>query len=114
MSLTDETAPPAPTLTTEFIAFSELDAPGSSGPALEDAFRSRLGAVDAWPGFRRLEVWADARQPGRYAMVSWWASHDDFLTWFRSDDHRASHGRVPTGEDRPRAVTFRRFSVVAR
>jgi len=49
-----------------------------------------------------------------YAMVSWWDSAADFSSYMRSDDHRRSHQRIPTGDLRPRAREFRRYRVVAR
>lgn len=93
---------------------SELAVPVAGATALEEAFRRRLGEVDGWPGFIRLEVWRDPREPGRYLMVSWWNSRADFTAWMRSDAHKRSHGRIPTGELRPHAVRFDRYEVIAR
>jgi heme-degrading monooxygenase HmoA len=58
---------PAPPLRTDaFVAFSELTVPVGGRDDLEAAFADRLGAVDRWPGFRGLEVWADEQDPTRY------------------------------------------------
>ncbi len=93
---------------------SELEVPEAGVDALEVAFRNRLGEVDGWPGFRHLEVWRDPRHAGRYLMVSWWDSREDFSRWMHSDAHDRSHDRVPKGVDAPRAVRFDRYQVIAR
>ena len=97
-----------------FVAFSRLDVPDGGQDQLEEAFRERLHAVDRWPGFRRLEVWADDSAPVEYSMVSWWDSAEVFREYMRSDDHRRSHDRIPAGDLAPRPHSFRRFRVVAR
>ena len=97
-----------------FVAFSELTVATEGRDVLIDAFRGRLGAVEAAPGFQRLEVWADQSDPSAFTMVSWWDSKEQFLDYMRSDRHRESHDRIPDGDHAPRAVRFRRFRVVAR
>jgi heme oxygenase (mycobilin-producing) len=96
-----------------FVAFSELGVPESGRPALEAAFSDRLKAVDSWPGFRGLQVWADAADPCSLVMISWWDSQHCFATYMRSEEHRHSHQRIPSGPDRPRPHRFRRFQVIA-
>jgi heme-degrading monooxygenase HmoA len=100
---TDRTAP------SEFVVTSELRVPSAGADALERAFADRLGEVDGFDGFRRLEVWADEHDEGRYVMVSWWDSRDRFLTYMRSAAHRRSHARVPVGDDGPRPVSVTRY-----
>ena len=97
-----------------YVAVSEIAVSPAGGPDLEDAFRRRLGKVDGWPGFGRLEVWRDQRDPSRYVMVSWWSSAEAFRAYMRSAEHRESHSRIPRGQHRPRAAGFRRYEVVAR
>jgi len=111
---TAERRPDPDSRSNAFVAFSELQVAPEGAADLETAFRSRLGAVEDWDGFQALEVWADTGAPGSYAMVSWWDSRELFLSWFRSQDHKASHARFPDGQARPSPVRFRRFSVVAR
>jgi heme oxygenase (mycobilin-producing) len=96
-----------------YVAISHLTVPTSGAAALEKAFRGRLGAVDTWPGFEGLEVLADQRRPGRYLMITRWASKEAFVAYMRSDDHDRSHARVPTGPDGPRAAGFEEFRQVA-
>ena len=108
------TVPVAVRAQPEFVAFSKLEVPEGGQEQIETAFRARLGAVDGWEGFRSLEVWADLVEPTSYTMVSWWESPEAFKAYMRSDDHRRSHDRISTGEDRPRAMQFRRFRIVAR
>lgn len=91
---------------------SELAVEPQGAPALEDAFRARLGEVDSHPGFLRLEVWRDPRRPGRYLMVSWWTSKEAFGAWMHSDAHDRSHERIPE-DPGPRPVRFDRYEVIA-
>jgi heme-degrading monooxygenase HmoA len=96
-----------------FVAVSELTVPDGGRNATDTAFATRLGAVEHWPGFRGLEVWADESDPTSLMMISWWDDRASFDTYMHSDDHRASHARIPRGELRPRPHRFRRFSVIA-
>lgn len=97
-----------------FVASSHLRVPDAGREDLVAAFEDRLGEVDDWPGFRRLEVWADRRDPTAFVMVSWWDDEDAFRAYMASASHRRSHGRIVTGELRPRPDTFLRYEVVAR
>ncbi len=96
-----------------FVAFSMLGVADVGRGDLEIAFADRLGKVDEWPGFRRLEVWSDLGDPGGYVMVSWWDSAAAFESYMRSDEHRESHARIPKGDARPRPRHFRRYAVIA-
>lgn len=112
--MTDRHSPGTPADVAEaFVAFSELTVASEGRDALIDAFRARLGAVEAAAGFQRLEVWADQADPSAFTMVSWWDSRQQFLDYMRSDSHRTSHDRIPDGDHAPRAARFRRFTVVA-
>ncbi len=95
-----------------FSMVSELEVAAEGADALECAFRNRLGEVDSWPGFVRLEVWRDPRRPGRYLMVSWWEDQEAFRTWMRSASHGRSHARVPSSP-KPKPVRFDRYEVIA-
>ena len=107
----DEHAPHP--VVSDFVAYSQITVPVSGREALETAFLARLGAVDSWPGFHSLQVWDDLADPTAYVMVSWWAREEDFAAYMGSDEHRSSHRRIPTGENRPRAAAFHRFRVIA-
>jgi heme-degrading monooxygenase HmoA len=97
-----------------FVAVSEIIAPSRAGSsALRLAFEQRLGKVDGREDFGGLEVWQDARGPERFLMVSWWRTKHSMEEYLRSEDHRESHARLPTGELRPRGVRFERFHMVA-
>ena len=96
-----------------FVAVSDLTVPLEGRTALVDAFRARLGAVERAPGFQRLEVWADENEATAFTLVAWWDSQADFVAYMRSAAHRASHDRIPTGDQAPRARRFRRFTIVA-
>ena len=108
---TTGTGPPPPDT---FVAHSEIRVPAGGVDDLVAAFRARLGAVDAWPGFCHLEVWQDERDAERFVMVSWWDSRESFTGYMQSQSHQQSHDRIPAGPDAPRPVSFTRFRVVAR
>ena len=97
-----------------FVVTSELQVRPEGSDRLADAFRHRLGLVERWDGFDRLEVWQDEADPGRFVMTSWWESRQAFVGYMRSDDHRRSHRRIPDGDDRPRPVGVDRYRLVAR
>ncbi|MHB1209015.1 MAG: diguanylate cyclase domain-containing protein [Acidimicrobiales bacterium] len=97
----------------QFVAYSRLEIPEGHQEQFDKAFRDRLGAVDAWPGFIALEVWADTQHPTQYSMVSWWTSVEAFQNYMKSSDHQLSHDRIPTGSHRPKPTEFRRYRMVA-
>lgn len=103
-------APPV----SQFVALSHVQVPAAGSQELVAAFRARLGAVDAWAGFDRLEVWAAQTDPTRFLMVSWWVDEASFRTYMGSHDHRRSHARIPAGPDRPRPAGFEGYRVVSR
>jgi heme-degrading monooxygenase HmoA len=98
--------------TTPWAMVSELAVDPSGAEQLEDAFGDRLGEVDGWPGFIRLEVWRDPRNAGRYLMVSWWETREAFSSWMHSTAHDRSHERIPN-DPSPRPVRFDRYEVIA-
>jgi heme-degrading monooxygenase HmoA len=100
--------------TDAFVVVSDLEVAAVGADALEAAFRSRMREVEDHPGFRRLEVWRDARCEGAYQMVSWWDDEQSFRSYMRSAAHKRSHARIPTEPARARGVGVRRFTVVAR
>jgi diguanylate cyclase (GGDEF)-like protein len=97
-----------------FVAHSRLTVPEGGRDDLIASFEERVGLVDAWPGFRRLEVWEDRADPTAFVLVTWWDSEEEFRSYMGSDDHRRSHARIPEGELRPRPDSFRRFEVICR
>jgi heme-degrading monooxygenase HmoA len=96
-----------------YVAVSEIAVPVAGAPALESAFRDRMGAVDAWPGFLGLEVLQDRRKAGRYLMICRWESREQFLAYMRSDDHRRSHARIPQGPAAPSPAGFSEYTLVS-
>jgi heme oxygenase (mycobilin-producing) len=92
-----------------FVVSSEVTIPPESAETLERAFRERLHLVEKAPGFRRLETWRDVTRPGVFQLVSWWDNADSFRRYMRSEEHRISHGRIPTAPDRPRGTGVRRY-----
>ena len=96
-----------------YVAVSEIAVAPEGAAALETAFKARLRAVEAWPGFLGLEVLRHRRRPGSYLMISRWTSKDTFQTYMRSAEHDTSHARIPGEPHRPRPAGFSDYDVVA-
>ena len=101
-----------------YVSVSRLQVDPSRVDDLVSAFRSRLGQVDAFPGFLGLEVWHSDRSPGEILMVSHWHSKAEFTAYMRSEAHHRSHERIPI--DLEQAIHLERldhvtgYDVVAR
>ena len=52
-----------------YVVTSEVHVASAGTQQLEDAFADRLGKVDGYPGFQRLEVWRDGVMVGRIARI---------------------------------------------
>jgi heme-degrading monooxygenase HmoA len=96
-----------------YVAISEIAVPEVGEGALERAFEDRLRAVDRWPGFQGLELLKDRRRSGRYLMICRWDSRDHFLDYMKSQDHRDSHARIPSGPHAPSPAGFSEYEKVA-
>lgn len=80
-----------------YVSVSRLRVSADRVDELIGAFRTRAGLVDAFDGFRELEVWRSDRDPGEVWMVSRWDSREQFKAYMRSAEHRFSHDRIPPG-----------------
>jgi heme-degrading monooxygenase HmoA len=97
---------------TDYVTITEISVPDDGSEALAEAFRQRLGAVDAWPGFRGLTVLRECGRADRFLMITRWESSESFRLYMRSALHRASHARIPRGPAGPRPSGFRDFDLV--
>ena len=77
-----------------YVSLSRLKVPPDRAAELVEAFRDRLGAVDAWDGFVDLQVWQSDREEGELIMVSRWRDREAFTAYMRSAEHRFSHDRI--------------------
>lgn len=92
---------------------TELTVPEAGRTPLATAFAHRSAALESWPGFRGLEVWADAAEPSNLMMSSWWDDNACFAAFVPSQNHRGSNARTPVGDHRPKPTRFRRRLVIA-
>lgn len=97
-----------------YVGISEISVPPEGADSLREAFAERLGAVDHWPGFAGLELLQDRKRPGRYLMITRWATRTQFLAYMRSEDHKRSHDRIERGPLGPRPAGFSEYDQVAR
>ena len=97
-----------------YVVMSHIQIDPGGADTLDRAFRERLGEVERAPGFVRLEVWRSERDPGRYAMTTWWERKEDFRRYMASDAHSRSHARIPSSPARPRGAGIDRYTLVAR
>jgi len=73
---------------------SRLAIPEQRAPELVAAFRDRSRLADEADGFVDLQVWQSDRDAGEILMVSRWRDRAAFTAYMRSDEHKASHGRI--------------------
>ena len=77
-----------------YVSMSHLRVDAGRAGELVEAFRNRIGLVDAADGFVDLEVWQADSDPGELIMVSRWRDRAAFTAYMRSEDHAVSHGRI--------------------
>jgi heme-degrading monooxygenase HmoA len=65
-----------------------------SGARFEEAMRTRSGAVESFPGFRRFEFHRALGKRSGFLIVTWWDTMDDLRRYMRSAEHRATHARL--------------------
>ncbi len=82
-----------------YVSMSRLRIAPERAAELVSAFRGRLRAVERHRGFLDLQVWQSDRDAGELVMVSRWRDRAAFTAYMRSEDHRASHARIPPGLD---------------
>ena len=82
-----------------YVSMSRLRVPEGRAPALVQAFRGRARLVDGADGFVDLQVWQSDRDAGELLMVSRWRDRAAFTAYMRSEDHKASHARIPEALD---------------
>lgn len=78
-----------------YVSVSRLRVESHESDALVAAFQGRAGLVEAHDGFVDLQVWRSDRDPTEVLMVSRWQDRAAFQAYMRSDDHKASHARIP-------------------
>lgn len=98
--------------TTGFVITSEVVIEPDAAGVLAAAFQDRVRLVEAADGFQRIEVWSDLARPGVFQMVSWWDTAEAFRAYMRSEDHRASHARIPNAPHKPRGTGVRRYGLL--
>lgn len=80
------------------VRINAIEVPAGMGPALEERFAQRLGAVDSQPGFEGFELLrptGDAES--RYFVVTHWRSAEDFDAWVSSPAFGHGHAGPPAG-----------------
>lgn len=79
-----------------------------------EAFRRRPHAVDAAPGFVRMEVTCPVDRPEEFSLTTYWSDEQSFRAWYKSHNLRASHALMPRGLKLVRGATeLRLFTLVA-
>jgi heme-degrading monooxygenase HmoA len=96
-----------------YVTISEVHCQEAGVQQLSEAFRTRLGRVDSFPGFLGLEVLRDRRRPTRFLMITRWDSPDTFRRYMKSEEHRASHARIPGPPARPRGAGLTDYELIA-
>lgn len=90
------------------VRINAIEVPEGMGPALEERFATRLGAVDQQPGFEGFELLRPTGDgESRYFVVTHWRSAADFDAWVSSAAFGQGHSGPPAGHggDAPRPVS---------
>ena len=90
-----------------YVVVSRLRVDRERADDLVEAFRNRAGLVEGADGFAGLEVWRSDRSPEEVLMVTRWRDRGSFSAYMRSEEHKASHGRIDP--DLERAIRLERL-----
>lgn len=78
------------------------------------AFRGRPHAVDAAPGFIRMDVLSPTEDSAEFWLVTSWTDEESFRAWHHSHEFRESHAGIPKGLKLDAAATeLRSFRYIA-
>ena len=77
-----------PAAAPSFVVVSDLIVPEADRAVVIAGFGDRLGAVNSWPWFQGLPVWADPSDLTALVMVSWWDTQEAFAAYMGTSDHR--------------------------
>jgi heme oxygenase (mycobilin-producing) len=80
-----------------FVALSKFIIANDMATAVKEAFRNRPHAVDAVPGFVRLDVLCPEENPKEIWLITYWSTRKHFEDWHRSHLYRQSHAGIPKG-----------------
>jgi heme-degrading monooxygenase HmoA len=80
-----------------FIACSRFVVANAMTDTVRDAFRNRPHAVDAAPGFLRMEVTSPQDDPNEFCLNTYWSDEASFRSWYKSHAYRDSHRFIPRG-----------------
>jgi heme-degrading monooxygenase HmoA len=95
-----------------FVFISHLTVDPGDAAALERHFRSRSGLVDAFPGFRYLQLLKPQAGSATFTFLTAWESREDFARYMKSEEHAISHSREPAEIMARTAVRHEAFEVL--
>jgi heme oxygenase (mycobilin-producing) len=79
------------------ISFFHVAVPAERSAAFEASWSQRAGLVDKFPGFLGIDVLRDAKQAGKYIVMTRWDSQEHFDAWANSPEFTAGHARGNSG-----------------
>ncbi|HEU5441190.1 MAG TPA: antibiotic biosynthesis monooxygenase [Ktedonobacterales bacterium] len=80
------------------VSLFHVQVPAEAATGFEASWTKRAGLVDQMPGFQGLDVLKNAQEPGKYLVLTRWASREDFERWANSPQFAAGHARGPQGQ----------------
>jgi heme-degrading monooxygenase HmoA len=103
-----------------FVAVNYIDCDAGYAERFEQLFRTRAGAIDRLPGFRRMHVLKPTEAGGAYLIVSYWDDEAHFKTWTRSPEFLEGHKRgfedirkaKELGQKPPMTSTFKTYEIL--
>lgn len=100
-----------------FVAINTIACEDGYRSRFEELFRNRAHAIDALPGFRKMQVLRPTDPGGSYLVISHWESEASFRAWTGSEAFLAGHRRAfedirlakERSEDSPMRSEFRTY-----
>lgn len=80
------------------VSLFHVQVPAEAAAGFEASWTKRAGLVDQMPGFQGLDVLKNAQEPGKYIVMTRWATREDFERWANSPQFAAGHARGPQGQ----------------
>lgn len=86
---------------------------GADSEPIERAYHRISGTLAGTPGLLGNELLRSPHDPAELAVLSEWASLEEFDAWERGPDHRASTAPLRDHQDGTRAKPFAIYQVVS-
>lgn len=106
----------------QFVAINYIECNEDYKTRFEELFASRAHAIDRMPGFKEMHVLKPSDDSGKYLVVSYWDTEEQFKTWTSSPEFIEGHKRgfadlakaKAEGKEPPMKSSFKTYSIITR